>query len=73
MYNQLTAQKVERRRGKGCTWSVNRALGSDLFAAFSSDRAGIKKNLIWRILLLDRPIHYIEAVITISGHLVQCL
>jgi hypothetical protein len=27
----------------------------------------IKKNLIWTILLLVRPIHYIEAVITIPG------
>jgi hypothetical protein len=35
--------------------------------------SGIKKNLICRILLLVRPICYIEAVITIPGHIVQCL
>ena len=34
--------------------------------------AGIKKNLICRILLLVRPIRYIEAVITLPGHIDQC-
>ena len=31
--------------------------------------SGIKKKLIWRILLLVRPIHYLEAVITIPCHI----